>query len=57
MTGYGPLSLVLRVLPAPAATGELVGHVEVVATGETATVRCLDDLAEVLRRLAAPAPC
>jgi hypothetical protein len=50
-----PLSLVLRALPEPAAAGELVGHVEVVATGEVAVVRSLNELGDVLRRVGASA--
>jgi len=46
--------MVLRALPGPATTGELVGQVEVVDTGEVTPVRSLTELGDVLRRLAAP---
>ena len=47
------VSLVLRCLPAPAADGFLVGHAEVVDTGEVIAIRHLDDLVAVVQRLAA----
>ena len=54
MSPARPFSMVLRALPGPATTGELVGQVEVVDTGEVTPVRSLTELGDVLRRLAAP---
>lgn len=47
-----PLRLVLRLLHEPAAAGLVVGHVEIVHTGEVVTVRSANDLVDLVRRLA-----
>jgi hypothetical protein len=46
-----PLTVVLRLLPEPGAAGALVGHAEVVATGETVLITGQDDLVDLVRRL------
>jgi hypothetical protein len=48
------VSLVLRLLPERAEAGELVGQVEVVETGEVVVVRHIDDLVDLITRLASP---
>jgi hypothetical protein len=48
-----PISLLLRVLPGPAAAGVVVGQIEEVSTGAVVAVRGEDDLREVVCRLAA----
>ena len=50
-----PISLVLRLLPEPAAAGLLVGRVEVVDTGEIVTVRNAAELSALARRLSGEA--
>jgi hypothetical protein len=46
-----PVSVVLRLLPGPAADGHLVGYAEVVATGEVVPIREVAALVELTRRL------
>jgi hypothetical protein len=48
-----PVSVVLRLLPGPAADGLIVGHAEVVATGEVVAIREVAALVELTRRLGA----
>jgi hypothetical protein len=54
MTGHDqrPVSLILRVLPGPAATGELIGQVETVDSGVVAFLRRGDDAVDALCRAA-----
>ena len=47
-----PVSFVLRVLPGPAARGQLIGHLELVSTGDVVAVRDGDDVAALVCRLA-----
>ncbi len=47
------LSLVLRLLRAPAGRGELVGQVEVVDTGESVVIHGVSDLQQLASRVAA----
>lgn len=49
---HRPVSLLLRLLPGPAADGTVVGQVETVATGEITVVRADDDLAAIVCALA-----
>ena len=42
-------SYLLRVVPAEAAEGHVVGELEVIASGEVHTVRSVADLVDVLR--------
>jgi hypothetical protein len=49
------VSLVVRLLTEAADRGELVGHAEVVHTGEVVSVRGAEDLAALVRRLSAEA--
>jgi hypothetical protein len=46
------ISVVLRVLAEPAAQGHLVGHAEVVDTGEVVSLTEAVDLVELVQRLA-----
>ncbi len=46
------LSLVLRLLRAPATNGELVGQAEVVDTGESVVIHSLSDLQQLASRVA-----
>ena len=48
-----PISLVLRLMNAPAAAGRLVGQVEVVDTGEVVTVRSSTEFVALVQTLAA----
>jgi hypothetical protein len=48
-----PFTVVLRLLPEPGASGQLVGHAEVVATNETVVITGEDDLVALVRRLSA----
>lgn len=48
-----PLSLLVTALPGPARGGELVGHAQVVATGDVVAVHSLTELGVLLRRLSA----
>lgn len=47
-----PVTLLLTVVAAAAARGEVVGRVEVVSTGEVVAVRSSADLAALLVRVA-----
>ncbi len=46
------VSLVLRLLRAPATQGEIVGHAEVVDTGESVVIRGVADLQQLAGRVA-----
>lgn len=46
-----PLALILRVLPAEGRRGRVVGHAEVVDTGEDVALQTVDDLVELVRRV------
>lgn len=46
------MTVLLRVLGPAASEGEVVGHAEVVDTGEKVPLRGVDDLFVLLRRLA-----
>jgi hypothetical protein len=48
------ISLVLRVLSEPASHGRLVGHAEIVDTGEIVVLSEPGELVDLVRRLAAP---
>lgn len=50
-TGRSTVTLVLRLLAHPAETGELIGHAEVVDTGEVVAVRGVEDLIALVQRL------
>lgn len=50
--GARPLTLVVHLLAAPACDGRLVGHVDVVDTGETLPIREAADLVALVQRLA-----
>lgn len=50
--GHSTISLVLRLLSAPAAEGRLVGQVEVVETGELVSLHASEELADLACRLA-----
>jgi hypothetical protein len=52
VTSSGPLSLVLRLLVTEAARGAVVGHAEVVDTGEVVPIRRAADVAALAQRLA-----
>jgi len=52
-TDQHPVSLVLRVMPGPAATGVVIGQIEQVASGVVTYVRDSDDLAALVCRLVA----
>ena len=58
MTGddQRPVSLILRVLPGPAAAGELIGQIETVDSGVVAFLRRGDDAVGVLCRAASTSP-
>ena len=45
------MTLLLRLLAAPGEDGHLVGHAEVVDTGELVPLRDLDDLVHLVERL------
>jgi len=47
-----PISLVLRLMSAPAAAGRLVGQAEVVDTGEVVTLRSSADFVALVQLLA-----
>mgnify|MGYP001229230898 FL=1 len=51
-TGRSTVTVMLRLLSRPAETGEIVGHAEVVDTGETVALHDVDDLVALVRRLA-----
>jgi hypothetical protein len=50
-TGRTTVTLLLRLLAAPGEDGHLVGHAEVVDTGELVPLRDLDDLVHLVERL------
>jgi hypothetical protein len=58
MTGHDqrPVSLILRVLPGPAADGELIGQIETVDSGVVAFLRRGDDAVGLLCRAAVSSP-
>ena len=49
----GPVTLVMRLMSAAALEGRLVGHVEVVRSGEVVSITSATDLADLAYRLAA----
>lgn len=49
-----PLSVVVTALTGAAVEAELVGHAQVVATGEVVAIRSLAELGELLQRLCVP---
>lgn len=51
-TGRSTVTVMLRLLSCPAGSGEIVGHAEVVDTGETVPLHHVDDLVALVRRLA-----
>lgn len=51
-TGRSTVTLVLRLQARSAEAGELVGHAEVVDTGELVPVRGIDEIVALVRRLA-----
>lgn len=51
-TGRSTVTMLLRVLAEPAEDGRLVGHAEVVDTGELVPVHSTDDVVALARRLA-----
>jgi hypothetical protein len=46
------VSVMLRCLPDPASDGFVVGQAEVIDTGELVPIRRVDDLVEMIQRLA-----
>ncbi len=51
-TGRSTVTLMLRLLSRPAEDGAIVGHAEIVDTGEVVSVHGVDDLLALVRRLA-----
>jgi hypothetical protein len=51
-SGRSTVTVLLRILGPAASDGALVGHAEVVDTGERVPLRDVDDLVALLRRLA-----
>jgi hypothetical protein len=51
-TGRSTFTVLLRVLTEPAEDGRVVGHAEVIDTGEVVTLHCIDDLVTLVQRLA-----
>lgn len=51
-SGRSTVTLMLRLLSRPAESGEIVGHAEIVDTGEIVAVHDVDDLVTLVRRLA-----
>jgi hypothetical protein len=47
------VSLLLRLLRAPATSGDIVGQAEIVDTGESVVIRNMSDLQELAARVAA----
>lgn len=47
-----PLTIIVRVVPQAAAEGRLVGHVEVVDSGDIVHIAGVGQLLDLLRRLA-----
>ena len=52
-TEQRPVSLLLRVMPRPAASGVVIGQIEQVASGVVTYVRSSDDLTALVCRLVA----
>jgi hypothetical protein len=48
-----PLTLVCHLLVEPAVEGRVVGHIEIVNTGETVSITSVDDLVLLVARLGA----
>lgn len=46
------MTLMLRLLSRPAESGEIIGHAEIVDTGEIVAIHDVDDLVTLVRRLA-----
>jgi len=55
-TTSATMSVLLRLLAAPAADGSLVGQAEVVDTGELVSLHGVADLERLAQRLARPNP-
>jgi DNA-binding winged helix-turn-helix (wHTH) protein len=51
-SGRSTVTLMLRLLSRSAESGEIVGHAEIVDTGEIVAVHDVDDLVTLVRRLA-----
>ena len=51
-SGRSTVTLMLRLLSRAAEDGEIVGHAEVIDTGEVVAVQDVDDLLALVRRLA-----
>lgn len=51
-SGRSTVTLMLRLLSRSAEDGEIVGHAEVIDTGEVVAVQDIDDLVALVRRLA-----
>lgn len=51
-SGRSTVTLMLRLLSRSAEDGEIVGHAEVIDTGELVAVHDIDDLLALVRRLA-----
>lgn len=51
-SGRSTVTLMLRLLSRSAEDGEIVGHAEVIDTGEVVAVQDVDDLVALVRRLA-----
>lgn len=51
-TGRSTVTVMLRLLSRPAENGEIVGHAEIVDTGETVPLHDVADLIALVRRLA-----
>ena len=51
-TGRSTVTLMLRLLSRSAEDGAIVGHAEIVDTGEVVAVQDVDDLLALVRRLA-----
>jgi hypothetical protein len=51
-SGRSTVTLMLRLLARPAEDGEIVGHAEIVDTGEVVAVHDVGELLALVRRLA-----
>lgn len=51
-SGRSTVTVMLRLLSRSAEEGEIVGHAEVIDTGEVVAVQDVDDLLALVRRLA-----
>lgn len=51
-TGRSTVTLMLRLISRAAEDGEIVGHAEVIDTGELVHLHDVDELVELVRRLA-----